>query len=142
MSIKVPASVRIEHGELHVPLGTLTRAPGRVGEAAREVAALEKLAEGGKTEKRAEAERFAGKPRVHPQRRSGGFIAVDRVSFEGPRGESLGVLGPIGAEGSTTIRVVPRSWPSRRVRGRRYGRRWPQSGGPDADTERQPAGRA
>ena len=40
------------------------------------------------------------------QRRFGDFIAVDRVSFEVPRGEIFGFLGPNGAGKSTTIRML------------------------------------
>jgi hypothetical protein len=126
MDIKIPSSLKVEHEELHTELVSLTKAPGRVGEAARNVAALlhphfvkeeeyalpplgllvgiaqgtvtpamqpvlvmtdrlkrelpemlaehrvvvtalEKLAEAAKAEKHAEAERFAGKLRVHAE---------------------------------------------------------------------------
>jgi hypothetical protein len=126
MDIKIPASLTIEHEELHAELSALTKAPGKVGEAARHVAAvlhahfvkeeeyalpplgllatvaqgtvtpsmrpvvamtdrlkrelpemlaehrtvvaaLEKLAEAGKTENRGDAERFAEKLRVHAE---------------------------------------------------------------------------
>jgi hypothetical protein len=126
MDIKIPASLKIEHEELHGELSALTRAPGRVGEAARNVAALlhphfvkeeeyalpplgllavvaqgkvtpamrpvlamtdrlkkelpemlaehrtvvaalEKLAEAGKAEKRDDAQRFAEKLRLHAE---------------------------------------------------------------------------
>ena len=126
MDIKIPTSLRVEHEELHAELVSLTRATGRVGEAARHVAALlhphfvkeeeyalpplgllatvaqgtvtpamrpvlamtdrlkgelpemlaehqtvvaalEKLAEVGKAEQRADAERFAQKLRVHAE---------------------------------------------------------------------------
>lgn len=40
MDIKIPASLKVEHEELHAELVSLTKAPGRVGEAARNVAAL------------------------------------------------------------------------------------------------------
>ena len=40
------------------------------------------------------------------ERRFGGFIAVNRVSFEVPRGEIFGFLGPNGAGKSTTIRML------------------------------------
>jgi hypothetical protein len=126
MDLMIPEALRIEHEELHAELRALTRAPGRVGEAARDVAkllhphfvkeeeyalpplgllaavaqgtvmpamraviamtdrlkkelpemlaehravvaALEKLAEAGKAEKRADAERFAEKLRLHAE---------------------------------------------------------------------------
>ena len=126
MDIKIPAPLKVEHEELHAELVSLTKAPGRVGEAARNVAAslhphfvkeeeyalpplgllvtvaqgtmtpamravlpmtdrlkrelhemlaehrtvvsaLEKLAEAGKAEKRADAERFAEKLRIHAE---------------------------------------------------------------------------
>ena len=126
MDITIPTSLKVEHEELHAELVSLTKAPGRVGEAARNVAALlhphfvkeeeyalpplgllgavaegtvtpamrpvlamtdrlrrelpemlaehrgvvtalEKLAEAGKAEKHAEAERFAEKLRVHAE---------------------------------------------------------------------------
>jgi ABC-2 type transport system ATP-binding protein len=40
------------------------------------------------------------------ERRFGEFVAVDRVSFEVPRGEIFGFLGPNGAGKSTTIRML------------------------------------
>ncbi|MCK9364161.1 MAG: ABC transporter ATP-binding protein [Syntrophales bacterium] len=40
------------------------------------------------------------------ERRFGGFIAVNRVSFQVPRGEIFGFLGPNGAGKSTTIRML------------------------------------
>ena len=40
MDIKIPTSLKVEHEELHAELVALTKAPGRVGEAARNVAAL------------------------------------------------------------------------------------------------------
>jgi ABC-2 type transport system ATP-binding protein len=40
------------------------------------------------------------------ERRFGGFIAVNRVSFEVPQGEIFGFLGPNGAGKSTTIRML------------------------------------
>ena len=40
MDLKIPASLKAEHEELHAELGALTRAPGKTGEAARNVAAL------------------------------------------------------------------------------------------------------
>jgi ABC-2 type transport system ATP-binding protein len=40
------------------------------------------------------------------ERRFGEFIAVDRVSFEVPRGQIFGFLGPNGAGKSTTIRML------------------------------------
>jgi hypothetical protein len=126
MDIKIPASLKVEHDELHAELVSLTKAPGRVGDAARNVAtllhphfvkeeeyalpplgllatvaqgtvmpamravfamtdrlkrelpemlaehrvvvaALEKLAEAGKAEKRTDAERFAEKLRLHAE---------------------------------------------------------------------------
>jgi hypothetical protein len=126
MDIKIPDSLKVEHEELHAELVALTKSPGRVGEAARNVAgllhphfvkeeqyalpplgllatvaqgrvtpamrpvlamtdrlkrempemlaehravvaALEKLAEAGKAEKRPDAERFAEKLRVHAE---------------------------------------------------------------------------
>lgn len=126
MEIKTPAPLNVEHQELHAELVALTKAPGRVGEAARNVAAvlhphfvkeeeyalpplgllagvaqgtvtpamrrvlamtdrlkrdlpemltehrmvvaaLEKLAEAGKAEGRADAERFAEKLRLHAE---------------------------------------------------------------------------
>ncbi len=36
----------------------------------------------------------------------GDFTAVDRVSFEIPRGEIFGLLGPNGAGKTTTIRML------------------------------------
>ncbi len=39
-------------------------------------------------------------------RRFGEFVAVDRISFEVPRGEIFGFLGPNGAGKSTTIRML------------------------------------
>jgi ABC-2 type transport system ATP-binding protein len=42
----------------------------------------------------------------HLERRFGDFVAVDRVSFEVPRGEIFGFLGPNGAGKSTTIRML------------------------------------
>jgi ABC-2 type transport system ATP-binding protein len=39
-------------------------------------------------------------------RRFGDFVAVDRVSFEIPRGRILGFLGPNGSGKSTTIRML------------------------------------
>lgn len=126
MDLKIPASLKVEHEEIHAELGALTKTPGKVGEAARNVAAvlhphfvkeeeyalpplgllatvargtvtpsmrpvlamtdrlkrempemlaehrtvvaaLEKLAEAGRAEARADAERFAEKLRVHAQ---------------------------------------------------------------------------
>lgn len=40
MSLQIPESMRIEHGELHGALVEATKAPGRVGEAARELAKI------------------------------------------------------------------------------------------------------
>jgi ABC-2 type transport system ATP-binding protein len=40
------------------------------------------------------------------ERRFGEFVAVDRISFEVPRGEIFGFLGPNGAGKSTTIRML------------------------------------
>ena len=40
------------------------------------------------------------------EKRFGGFVAVDRVSFEVRRGEVFGFLGPNGAGKSTTIRML------------------------------------
>ena len=40
------------------------------------------------------------------EKRFGKFVAVDRVSFEVPRGEIFGFLGPNGAGKSTTIRML------------------------------------
>jgi ABC-2 type transport system ATP-binding protein len=40
------------------------------------------------------------------ERRFGEFVAVDRVSFDVPRGEIFGFLGPNGAGKSTTIRML------------------------------------
>ena len=40
MDIRIPEPLKVEHEELHAELVTLTRAPGKVGEAARQVAAL------------------------------------------------------------------------------------------------------
>lgn len=37
-SIEIPESMRVEHGEIHAALERATRAPGRVGEAARALA--------------------------------------------------------------------------------------------------------
>jgi len=42
----------------------------------------------------------------HLEKRFGGFVAVDRVSFEVKRGEIFGFLGPNGAGKSTTIRML------------------------------------
>jgi hypothetical protein len=126
MDIRIPASLNVEHDEIHAELVALTMAPGRVGEAARHVAtvlhphfvkeekyalpplgllstvaegtvtpamkpvlamtdrlkrelpemlaehrtvvaALEKLAEAGTAENRADAVRFAAKLRVHAE---------------------------------------------------------------------------
>ena len=38
MDLKIPASLKVEHEELHAELSALTRAPGKTGEAARNVA--------------------------------------------------------------------------------------------------------
>jgi hypothetical protein len=38
--IRIPASLRVEHEELHAELAALTKAPGKVGETARAVGAL------------------------------------------------------------------------------------------------------
>jgi hypothetical protein len=126
MDIKIPEALKLEHEELHAELFALIKAPGGVGEAARDVAellhphfvkeeeyalpplgllatvaqgtvtpamravfamtdrlkrelpemlaehrtvvaALEKLAEAGKAEKRADAGRFAEKLRLHAE---------------------------------------------------------------------------
>ena len=40
MDIKIPEALKIEHEELHAQLSALSKAPGRVGEAARDVARL------------------------------------------------------------------------------------------------------
>jgi Hemerythrin HHE cation binding domain len=40
MDIKIPEPLKVEHEELHAELVALTRAPGQVGETARNVAAL------------------------------------------------------------------------------------------------------
>ena len=40
------------------------------------------------------------------EKRFGGFVAVDRVSFQVNRGEIFGFLGPNGAGKSTTIRML------------------------------------
>jgi ABC-2 type transport system ATP-binding protein len=40
------------------------------------------------------------------ERRFGGFVAVNRVSFEVEKGEIFGFLGPNGAGKSTTIRIL------------------------------------
>ncbi|MBI2875737.1 MAG: ABC transporter ATP-binding protein [Candidatus Tectomicrobia bacterium] len=40
------------------------------------------------------------------ERRFGDFVAVNRISFEVPRGEIFGFLGPNGAGKSTTIRML------------------------------------
>jgi ABC-2 type transport system ATP-binding protein len=40
------------------------------------------------------------------EKRFGSFIAVNRVSFQVPKGEIFGFLGPNGAGKSTTIRVL------------------------------------
>src|ERR1019366_8745787 len=40
------------------------------------------------------------------EKRFGSFIAVNRVSFEGRKGEIFGFLGPNGAGKSTTIRML------------------------------------
>ncbi len=40
------------------------------------------------------------------ERRFGDFVAVDRISFEVPRGEIFGFLGPNGSGKSTTIRML------------------------------------
>ncbi|MFN7998495.1 MAG: ABC transporter ATP-binding protein [Bryobacteraceae bacterium] len=40
------------------------------------------------------------------EKRFGGFVAVNRVSFEVPKGQIFGFLGPNGAGKSTTIRML------------------------------------
>ena len=40
MDIRIPTPLKVEHEELHAELVALTKAPGRVGEAARRVATL------------------------------------------------------------------------------------------------------
>jgi len=40
------------------------------------------------------------------EKRFGGFVAVDRISFQVSRGEIFGFLGPNGAGKSTTIRML------------------------------------
>jgi hypothetical protein len=40
MDIRIPEPLKVEHEELHVELVALTKAPGKVGEAARNVAVL------------------------------------------------------------------------------------------------------
>lgn len=40
MDIKIPEPLKVEHEELHAELVALTKAPGKVGEAARNVAVL------------------------------------------------------------------------------------------------------
>ena len=40
MDIKIPEALKIEHEELHAQLSALSKAPGGVGEAARDVARL------------------------------------------------------------------------------------------------------
>lgn len=40
------------------------------------------------------------------EKRFGSFVAVDRVSFEAPKGQIFGLLGPNGAGKSTTIRML------------------------------------
>ena len=40
MDIRIPAPLKVEHEELHAELVDLTKAPGKVGEAARRVATL------------------------------------------------------------------------------------------------------
>ena len=40
MDVKIPTPLKVEHEELHAELVALTKAPGKVGEAARRVAAL------------------------------------------------------------------------------------------------------
>ena len=44
--------------------------------------------------------------RAQPGKRFGGFVAVNRVSFEVRKGEIFGFLGPNGAGKSTTIRML------------------------------------
>ena len=44
------------------------------------------------------------------EKRFGSFIAVNRMSFEVPKGEIFGFLGPNGAGKSTTIRILRASW--------------------------------
>src|ERR1039457_3834508 len=39
-------------------------------------------------------------------KRFGGFVAVDRINLEIPKGEVFGFLGPNGAGKSTTIRML------------------------------------
>jgi len=39
-------------------------------------------------------------------RRFGDFVAVDRISFDIPKGEIFGLLGPNGAGKTTTIRML------------------------------------
>jgi hypothetical protein len=95
MDIRIPTPLKVEHEELHAELVALTKAPGRVGEAARRVASLlhphfvkeeeyalpplglaehrqvvgslEALAEAGRAEKQPEAVRFAEKLRLHAE---------------------------------------------------------------------------
>ncbi len=40
------------------------------------------------------------------EKRFGSFVAVDRISFEVPKGQIFGLLGPNGAGKSTTIRML------------------------------------
>ena len=40
MDVKIPTPLKVEHEELHAELVALTKAPGKVGEAARRVATL------------------------------------------------------------------------------------------------------
>jgi hemerythrin HHE cation binding domain-containing protein len=40
MDVEIPVPLKVEHEELHAELVALTRAPGKVGEAARQVATL------------------------------------------------------------------------------------------------------
>ena len=40
MKIEIPGSMRAEHAEIHDALGAATRKPGRVGEAARDLATI------------------------------------------------------------------------------------------------------
>ncbi len=47
----------------------------------------------------------------------GAVLAVDRVSFEVPKGEIVGFLGPNGAGKSTTLRMLTCYLPANQRRG-------------------------
>jgi hypothetical protein len=72
MDIRIPTPLKVEHEELHAELVALTKAPGKVGEAARRVATLlhphfVKEEEAARAEKQPDAVRFAEKLRLHAE---------------------------------------------------------------------------